>query len=491
MNMKNWLMKTTGIFARKPPQEEVRGIGGAVARKDDATAFGSYFTPIIARAGVQTSYAQFTEEILNTLPANKIRDLIRKSSPIVAKALADYSDAIASGFTWTSDKTLGQEPDIPQQTLISDFLTRIELEHVGMEQLIAEVARGMFSHGGVFMELIIDEDGRTPVALRSLDPTTAVFRKNEDPLTGEFYELGQDIGWNVNGSGTTGRSRVVRTTSGSALNFVSLHNDPTIQYRPIQSEPNNPYGTPILDPAVFHVIMMAGFFAAFKDALTGHVWPNLLITIDGEQFKKNAGVSANPKQLQAKLNAAIEDIQKNVQNLKPGGALIQGNEVALAGHLSGQNRAPLGSIKDIQDVIRRELIIAVQSQPVLMGSNEAIAETHAIEQLKSYGKLIRRSQKTLNALFTDYFNLILQLNDYPRLAEFRLSYVNTADYKDQAATFNQFRQGLLTASDDMLKFVEALDMAKESGYLNEAQAMEMWDEGMEIRRQLNILPQEL
>ena len=488
MNIKEIFKKA---FGRKP-MPTTRGIGGAVAKIDNTTAFGAYFTPIIARAGIQKSYKDFSEEVINQLSDSQIRDMIKAASPIVAKAVADYADAVASGFTWTSDRTIGQYPETPAQQLLEDFLLMLETEQGGIEGLISEMARGAFTHGGYFTELIIAEDGVTPLRLKVLDPTTARYRKNYDEAIGEYYELGQDYGFgNVPVARTDRIVRVPNTNPGS-LNFKSLHNDPTIQYRPLQKEPNNPYGVPILDPAVFHVIMMAGFFDKFNAAITGHVWPNLLISIDVEKFKANAGGSSvNTKELETKLAAAIKDIQDNVGKLQPGQALIQGDDVTIGGSITGQSKSPMGSIKDIQDVIRRELIIAVQSQPILMGSNEAIAETHAIEQIKAYGKLIRRSQKTVNALFTDYFNLILVLNGYPPLAEFRLSYVNTADYKDQAATFKSFREGLKVGSEDIQQLVVALQAAVDAGFMTQEEAQLAWDEEMEIRRQLNILPQDL
>ena len=374
MNIKEIFKKA---FGRKPIST-TRGVGGAIARIDNTSAFGAYFTPIIARAGIQKSYKEFSEAVIRNLPDDKVREMIKSASPIVAKAVGDYADANASGFTWTSDRTLGQYPETPAQQLLEDFLMLLETDQGGIESIISEMCRGAFTHGGFFTELVIAEDGLTPIRLKVLDPTTARYRKNYDEAIGEYYELGQDVGF-------AGRApqprldrivRVTNTTPGS-LNFVSFHNDPTIQYRALQKEPNNPYGIPILDPAVFHVIMMAGFFDKFNAALTGHVWPNLLITIDKELFIKNAGTT-NAKEIETKLNAAIKDIQDNVGKLEPGQALIQGNDVSIAGSITGQSKSPMGSIKDIQDAIRRELIIAVQSQPILMGSNEAIAETHAV-----------------------------------------------------------------------------------------------------------------
>lgn len=496
-----WLKQLPTLFDRRRARSgegalvETRGIGQSVARKTESSYFGGYFAPILARAGVVSSYSQFTEEVLNQLPDNTIRDLIRRSNPIVAKALADYADSVASGFTYTADILMQEVMNSPAQRLLDDFLQRLEREQSGLETILEEFGRDMFSHGAAFGELIIDKDKKTPLRLKTLDATTAVFRQQEDPVIGEYYELGQDLGWASSLLQRRGRaqSRYARRRwrGSSGMNFVSLHNEPTVQYRPIQSEPNNPYGTPILDPAVFNVIMVAGFMSAFRSALTGHIYPNMLVTIDKQKFAQYSNNRGNAQKMEEKFNAVVQDIVKAVEELKPGGAIVQGSEVAIGGSLTGSGRMPLGSLKEIQDVLRRDLIVAVQSQPVLMGSNETVTETHATEQIKSYGRLIRRSQKTLNGMITGYFNLILELNGYPKLAEFKLNYETTAEYKDQAETFQRFRQGLLNASEDLLMFVQALDAAKASGYLSDAEAEAMWADGMETRRQLNILPEEL
>ena len=494
MRKSNWLTKLFDRKSQPRSETETRDIGGAIARKTTDTHFSSYFTPVIARAGVTTSYAQFTEEVLNTLPANKVREMIAHASPIVAKAIADYADAMASGFTYTADTMMESAMGTPAQDLLDTFINRFEKDGVGMEGLVEQVSRGMFMHGASFTELVIDTDGRTPVTIKDLDPSTAVFRQSEDPLIGDYYELGQDIGvMDGRDRGRRARSRIVQRQFNTAggYNFLSLHDNPTVKYRPIQAEPNYPYGIPLLDPAVFHVIMMAGFLSAFRTALSGHVYPNLLITIDKEKFKEFAGVSGNTEALQEKLNKNIADIKEAVGKLKPGGAIVQGSEVEIGGSLTGTGKTPLGSIKEIQDVLRRDLIVAVQSQPVLMGSNESVTETHADIQMISYGRLIRRSQKGFNAVITGYLDLIAELNGYPALTEFKLNYENAAQYRQQATTFVDFRQGLLVASQDLLAFTEALTAAEEAGRINSAEAQAMWDEGMELRRQVNLLPQEL
>ena len=463
-----------------------RGIGAAVAQMSRDSYFNRYFTPILARIPLVKSYAQFTQEAFDALGDAAARELIASASPIVAKAEADYADAIASGFTWTADKTQPTDPTSPAHILIQTFFESQE-DRGGMQTLLQEIARGMFRHGGAFTELIVDRDRVTPLEIKSLDPTTAAFRKRYDRVRGDYYELGQDI------DPVTRRVRrnfVRRAFREGPLNFVSLETNRTIKYRALQKSSNNPYGKPLLDPAIFHALLMAGFFTAIQSLIEGQIYPNKHITVDKTKVAERLKGQTRDTLL-AKYNEIIEDIKKTTKALKPGDALATGDEVMVGESLSGTGKLGIGSVGEIQDLIRRELIIAVQSQPILMGSNESIAETHANLQLRLYARTIRNGQAIPMAIVQDYMNLALELNGYPPLAEFRLHYENTADYKDQSMTFQSFREGLLAASQDMQQFVVALDNAKESGYISEQQAQEMWDEGMELRRSLNIIPSDL
>ena len=471
---------------REAEPSEVRGIGAAVAQKTRDSYFGRYFSPILSRIPLVKTYAEFTQEAFDALGDAAARDLIAGASPIVAKAVADYADACASAYTWTADKTQPTDITSPAHILLQDFFDSME-ERGGMESLLSEIARGMFTHGGAFTELIVDRDRITPLEIKSLDPTTAAFRQQYDRVRGEYYELGQDI------NPITRRVRrnfVRRGFGGTPLNFVSLEGNRTIKYRPLQKSPNNPYGKPLLDPSIFHALVMAGFFTALESLVRGHTYPNKHISVNKGLILDRLGTK-NRDELLKKYNEIVEDILKTTRNQNPGDALVTGDEVVVGESLSGSGRLGIGSVGEVQDTLRRELIIAVQSQPILMGSNEAIAETHANLQLRIYARLIRRGQKPMQAIVQDYLNLALELNGYPPLAEFRLHYENTADYKDQAMTFTTFREGLLAASTDIREFALALDQAQESGYMSEAQAQAAWDEGMEIRRQISVIPQDL
>ena len=486
------------IFDRKPKNRNstaisTRGIGGAIARKTDTGYFGNYFAPIVARSGISTSYKDLSEEILKKLPPDKVRRLIKASNPLVAKALADFANNVSSAFTYTADRTLGDNTiDTPAQRLLDDFLMRMKLKQGGLQGILQELARDMFVHGAAFSELVIDKDGKTPLYIKTLGAHTAVYRRQKDPIRGEYYELGQYIGAIYDTNVGNRQNFLLRDTAGiGSLGWTSFEDEETVQYWPIQKEPNNPYGVPILDPAVFPVIMVAGFMSAFKMALTTQVSPNMIVTIDKQKFSDFAGETVNSAEIEVKLNKLLSDLQEQIKQLGPGDVLLQGDEVQVGGTLADIGRSPLGSLKDIQDVIRRDLIVALQTQPILMGSNETVAETHAIEQMKNYAQVINHTQKALSTNITTYFDLILTLNGYPALSEFKLNYTNAAQYKDQSDTFNKFHMGLMAESDAGLRFVEYLQAAKEAQFIDDATAQLMWNERVEIARQIDILPKEL
>ena len=192
-----------------------------------------------------------------------------------------------SSYTYTADRTLGDNTiDTPAQRLLDDFLMRMNIKQGGLQSILQELARDMFVHGAAFSELVIDTDGKTPLYIKTLSADTARFRRQLDPIRGEYYELGQYVGAIYDTNTGIRNNFLLRNTGGvGSLGFKSFEDDPTIQYWPIQNEPNNPYGVPILDPAVFPVIMAAGFMSSFRTALTTQVSPNMLVTIDKQIFK--------------------------------------------------------------------------------------------------------------------------------------------------------------------------------------------------------------
>ena len=58
-------------------------------------------------------------------------------------------------------------------------------------------------------------------------------------------------------------------------------------------------------------------------------------------------------------------------------------------------------------------------------------------------------------------------------------------------TYQQFNNGLLSSSQAEKDFVESLNMAVESGYIDKEEAKRRWDRRSEIVRQLDIIPRDL
>ena len=479
--MRRW-HKIKNFFSNSHPSLiSERGVGESLATKTSQGGFG-YFNPILKQAGITISTKDLNQQTLNNLEPAQIRDIIRRSNSIVNKALSDFTESVTGGFSWTADKNEPDRTDGRAHIVLTDWLQRMQEDDVGLEVKLEQMATGEFINGAVFTETIIDTDGKTPVTIKILDPDSARFRKAKDPVIGDYFELGQDQGLSFDRPAP----RVVAPES--YQNFVSLHKEATVQYKPIQSEPSYPYGTGFIDAAIVPVLMLTSFLDALSVGFTKFVSPNTLVTISKEKFKEFLG---GDELLESKFDGLLKRITDTIDKMGPGDTLVFGDDVEIGGTFTNQGRSPLGSLKEIVELLTRMIIQAVRSQPIFMGLNEGNAETHAVQQRKSYGRLIRRSQQPINATITYSFNLVLVLNNLPPLADFRLAYENTAEFLDQAMAFSAFQKGLLEQAQSESAFILSLQESIEAGFINEAQAQEQYDEMQQLRRAINIIPQGL
>lgn len=447
---------------------------GAIAQLSPGY-FSTLFNAVLARRG--GALETLTDEMVKGFNRNTLREIISESSPMVSKAASDFVYWSNSGWNWAAnsmeaDRGVGS----PAHNLLETFVTRLFNESDGLDNILNAGYRSMFVHGAIFTELVFDKDKKTPVTLKVLDPTSACFRQRTDSVRGQYYELGQQQ-YNSPEAET------------DATGFVSLQDVPTVQYRPILPVANYPYGLSMIDPAIFTVVMSSGFFSNFNQALNAQIWPTNLITIDREKFKESVR-TGSPDELQSKMKLLMKDIIDKVQKLKPGGVAVYGDEVAVGDRLSGVNRANFGSVRDIHDVMDREGVRGIGSQPILLGRNEGVSETHADLQLISYGKLITNSQRIMGDLFTYYFNLILYINRFPKLAKFLFRSLNTAEYRDRARTMTEIASAMKMSNESLSTAVEALDMAVESGYMSREEAQMQFDAEIEVRRRLEMIPRE-
>ena len=369
--------------------------GGMVARLTEDNPFTGFGYVHRNDVGINT-YSSLTEDKLGTMPVHEIRRIMARSAPSVSQALTNYQKYCNAGYTILPEA----------HPLIDGLMDSMVNTDGGFKSFVNSLLDSFFLHGACFFETVYDEQ-MMPKRMVALDPYSAVYRRSENEL-GQYYELGQWQPFRVGGS---------FTHTGGGI-FKSLHEDPTIEYLPLYASANDPYGRSFVDSALFHLIMVVGFFKAYKDVLSALVWPNLLLNVDRKVLQEEV---KDPTQRQALVNSILAKLKEELKKLKPGSVLAYGSEVKVGGLMSGMNNANLGGVEDFVNILQKEIIRGLETNQLLNALNDNVTETRARYEMADFAKLISHTQSTINEAISRQFNLAFRMNGINETAIFTLN----------------------------------------------------------------------
>ena len=433
----------------------IKAVGGSANTRlfEEGSVVSGYrrLIPRSKSSGGYKEYEELTKELMDSLPAEEVRRLLVTNNPAVSRVVNDIKKFALPGYTLTPEA----------HPLFDVLFDNMRAKNRKFDTMLGEMVYSLAVDGACFTELVIDDDGM-PKNIAVPPAHTAEFRYNEDG-DGEFPELGQ-------------------YDSDSDDNFRSLAFDETVSYDPLYPEPGNPYGRNIIDPGIYHLNMVKGFFQSFRQAIASIIWPNLLITIDREVLAEM------PHDEQTEyVKSIVAEIKREIDKLEPGGVLLYGSEVQVGGHISGMNRTNLGAVMDCVDIMDREIIRALETEPVLFGRNEGLAESHVDTQMINYGYFIKDVQRIVNEVLTSYFNIILSRNEAQQeAAQFKLHFSLYEEYIRRAEVYMKEKDALKSGSDDLKALVEAVQAAREANLMDESRAQSYFDDQLDLRNKEDL-----
>ena len=437
------------LFGRRNPKNIVKAVGGRANTRlfDDSNTLTG-FRRIIPRPTSSPGYREYEElskEVIEKLPAEEARRLMVTNNPAVSRVVNDVKKFALPGWTL--------EPE--GHPLFDVLFDNMRRKNRSFNTLLGEIAFSLAVDGASFTELVIESDGQ-PKNICCVPAYTAEFRYAQDE-DGEYPELGQyDPDYDDY--------------------FKPLSFDETVSYEPLYPETGNPYGRNIIDPGLYHLNMVRGFFQSFRQAIASIIWPNLLINVDRNEIS-----DMHPHEQNEFIRQVIVEIKKEVEKLEPGGLLTYGSEVKVGGFISGMNRTNLGAVMDCVDIMDREIIRALETEPVLFGRNEGLAESHVATQMINYGYFIRDVQTIINDVLSSYFNVILRRNNSSEVANFKLHFSLFEEHLKRAEVYMKEKEALKAGSDDLKALVEAVQSAREANLMDEQRAQQYFDQQIEMR----------
>ena len=202
-----------------------------------ATAAWEEYAPLPNPTASWKTLETQRKHLLN-LPYSSMLDIALDLSPQINKGLHDFVRFSNPGTF------LDGEPRALNAT--KAFIRQMDTYYGSYKSHIDSIFSGIFLTGGFFPELVLNEDSTAPVDIALNNPLLAKFRRRKDPLRGWVWELGQDDGFG---------------------GFTSFDETRLVKYIGFDRTVDNPYGRPMVGPAVHSALFLLGIISDLRRAL--------------------------------------------------------------------------------------------------------------------------------------------------------------------------------------------------------------------------------
>ena len=373
----------------------------------------------------------FDPKRLPHITLKRMINLLKNNSSAVNQSGQTFRQALTYGYT------LEGHPDAV--AYIHDVLHRLERRRKSLPLLLGQIADGIFYGGGIYREIILADDRETTLDYVINDPITVKFEYVKDPEYGEVFELIR-----VNADGTLTR----------------LEGDPTVNYLPLNSDVNSPFGKPYLLAAIFPAVWQLMLLKDIRDVLRTQVSPFMHVKIDTERMLEIAG--GDEKVALERSIKSRNDAIEQWANKSADTAVGSGDEVSYE-IISGLNRTTFDT-DPIVKMLNRDIASGTNTMPVFLGHNEGTTETHADVQWLIQTAFLRSIlRETGNALTSD-LNLMVTAKGVRGEVYLKLLEMNAIERLREANIFVKEEEALI-------KLIDHLSKAFADGYITDMQTL--------------------
>ena len=309
----------------------------------------------------QERYINLDVKDIGKMDASDLYQVLVDSDPEVGLALFHFLCFSNYAFELRALRPGTDVEHSEGQQVLDSFLELMEQLYGGFDVQLGRVFYGMFVGGAAFMEIVLDGAGQDIVDFIPIDPSEARFQKQTVPVRGSIWVLGQV----KNGV------------------FESLADYETVQYMPFHSAVGSPYGRPLISPTVFSSLFLISILRDLERVIRHQGWQRLNIELDlasmgmGDYLRTPEGSKL--------IDNILDEVREEYKKLEPDDVFTHTSHITFGKAVGTNEGFAFSGLAEIIRVLERRVIRALKSQPLLMGSNESVTETHAVKQWEIYG----------------------------------------------------------------------------------------------------------
>ena len=325
------------------------------------------------------------KHLLN-LPTARLIQIALDLSPQVGKGLFDFLRFCNPGWMIEADTQSGRR-------VVEGFIEELGVLHGSFDVLLDRMFASMFVGGAYFMELVLNPEGTDALNIAVLDPVLARYLRKEEPGLGQYWQLTQK--------------------APQGMEDIILQGNPRIKYVGLDTLPDNPYGRPMVTPSVYASIFLLGLIQDVRRVIANQGFARLDYEVSTEEILKlieqsGEGLVGDDEATAAFIENHLAQINAVLERLDVESSYVHLDTVKVNYAVSGQSTTMPG-LDILVRTLERQITNGLKSIPILMGSNESTAETHANRQLDFYIAAIESIQDGLAMVLTQFFHMLLQV----------------------------------------------------------------------------------
>jgi hypothetical protein len=340
-------------------------------------------------------------------------------SPEMSKGAWDYMRLLNPGWKVEVFNVGTDTPNARGQVVIDDLMKRLEAAHGSADVVLGRFHMGAYFRGAYFGEIVFDDVGREALDIATPDPASVRFKVVEDPDTRQqHYQLGQ---WQVD-------------------KFVPLDEEPGVSYIPVDPFPGNPYGRPMVAPAIFFCMFLMGLLHDLRRVISQQGWPRIEIVMNTEKLLSNlesGEETSTAEGVEKLISAAILEVQSAYSKLQPDDAYIHSDEVEIKGPIGVTAGANLSGIDAIIAVVERILVRALKTMPLMLGITDGVSEANANRQWEITIAGVKALQHLLESMLERFMRLACQAQGIQCDVNFEFSEIRAAEAQRDALARSQ------------------------------------------------------
>lgn len=355
----------------------------------------------------------FDINTFNRIDLSELAELLADLSPEVSAALWYYLLMCNSGFTVRVFKPDSEEVDQKAQKYLDECRRKIGLYNGSENVFYDKFFMQMFLRGGMFGELVIDENGKDFVDIANPDPKTLTFRRRFDDKRGWVWDFGQ---WQKS-------------------EWVSLDIE-TCRYIPVHPFPGRLEGRSLVSSVFFVSIFLMSVLRDLKRVIQQQGYMRLDIAIDFEKVRAEmpAETRENPEAWYKWCSTVIDEISSYYSQLEPDDAYVHNAATTVNSNVGTANVSSLGAMDALFQVLERMSARALKTMPLMFGNAEGASEANANRQFEFYQKGIETVQRNVESGLEYFYDLALQAGGYLANSQVRFAQMRASEALRDAQT---------------------------------------------------------